>query len=67
MRNLAAAGAPSGAHVDVTTPAKSAVPIKHHSLPRGCLLRQTRLDLVSAGIPKSALGTFEGRTLTLAP
>ena len=65
MSNSAAASAPSGAHIDVTTPATNAVSIKYHSLPGDRLLRQTRLDLVSAGIPESALGSFEGRTLTL--
>jgi hypothetical protein len=67
MSNSAAASAPSGAPIDVTTPAKDAVPMKHHSMPGDHLLRQTRLDLVSAGIPESALGTFEGRTLKLGP
>ena len=59
--------APSGAHHDVTSPAVREVTIRYHSLPGDRLLLQTRLDLVSSGVPESALGTLVGRAITLSP
>jgi hypothetical protein len=64
--NHLVSGAPAGAPTDVTTPALRSVSIKYHTLPGDRLLRQTRLDLVSAGVPESALGTLAGRTLSLS-
>ena len=42
------------------------VNIKYHSIPGDRLPQQTRLDLVSAGVPECALGTLSGRVLTLS-
>ena len=57
--------ASAGPNRDVTTPSLRDVTIKYHSLPGDRLLRQTRLDLVSAGIPEPALGSLAGRVITL--
>ena len=58
--------APSGATHDVTSPAVREVTIRYHLLPGDRVLRQTRMDLVSAGVPESALGSLDGRVLTLS-
>ena len=58
--------APSGATHDVTSPAVREVIIRYYSLPGDRVLRQTRMDLVSAGVPESALGSLDGRVLTLS-
>ena len=50
-------GAPSaGAPNDVTSPSHRLVNIQYHTLPGDRFPQQTRLDLISAGIPASALG-----------
>ena len=60
---------PAVAPRDIATPAMRNVNLKYHTLPADRLERATRLDLVSSGVPETALGTgsLERGTFALSP